>query len=109
MTRAYATTNHERIKKWVEERGAHPAGVTDASKGGVLRIDFNPSDEQVDDAEWDTFLDAFDKRLLAFLYQDEAEKSAPSHFSKFIDRRSTEANDLEQGPEEEVEKEQSTK
>ena len=98
MTRAYATTDHDQIKSWVEKRGGHPAVVADTGKDGVLRIDFDPPDEKLEQIGWDDFFDTFDRKSLAFLYQDKTANGQPSRFSKFIDRSSTEANDLEQAP-----------
>jgi len=96
MTRAYATTDHERIKHWVEQRGGHPAVVADTGEDGVLRIDFDPTDEKLEEVDWDTFFDTFDRKSLAFLYQDKTANGKLSRFSKFIERSSAEANDLEQ-------------
>lgn len=106
MTRAYATIDHQRIKSWVQQRGGHPAVVAETGDNGVLKIDFNPPDEKLAEVDWDTFFETFDRKSLAFLYQDKTASGEPSHFSKFIDRSSTEANDLEQGPEEDVEQAQ---
>ncbi|HEX2583901.1 MAG TPA: hypothetical protein VHL14_02125 [Steroidobacteraceae bacterium] len=106
MTRAYATIDHQRIKSWVQQRGGHPAVVAETGDNGVLKIDFNPPDEKLAEVDWDTFFETFDRKSLAFLYQDKTASGEPSRFSKFIDRSSTEANDLEQGPEEDVEEAQ---
>jgi len=103
MTRAYATTDHERIRSWVEQRGGHPAVVAENGDNGILRIDFDPPDEKLAEVDWDTFFQTFDRKSLAFLYQDLTAAGQPSRFSKFIDRNSTEANDLDQGPEAEKE------
>ena len=100
MTRAYATTDHELIKSWVEQRGGHPAIVADTGANGILRIDFDPPSDKLEEIDWDTFFDTFDRKSLAFLYQDKTAAGEPSRFSKFIDRNSTEANDLDAGPEE---------
>lgn len=93
MTRAHATTDHERIKNWVEKRGGHPA-IAATGKDGVLRIDFDPPDEKLASIDWETFFDTFDRKSLAFLYQDKTSSGDLSRFSKFIERSSTEAADL---------------
>lgn len=45
MASATTTTNHDEIRKWAEERGGHPAIVSDTDdngrEGAILRIDFN--------------------------------------------------------------------
>src|SRR5690348_8968495 len=102
MTRAYATTDHARIKKWVEKRGGHPAVVTAAGENKVLRIDFEPHDRTLNQIDWNTFFDAFDRKALAFLYQDNTGDGKLSRFNKFIERSSTEATDLDEAPEEET-------
>ena len=43
MAEAKTTTDHTKIKKWVEDRGGHPArvrGTGDKDGGGLLRIDY---------------------------------------------------------------------
>jgi len=94
MTRAHTTTNHERIRKWVESRGGHPASVAATGDHGLLRIDFDPSEESLKETDWETFFDTFEHKQLAFLYQDKTADGKPSRFNKFIDRTSTEASDL---------------
>ena len=89
------TTDHDQIRKWVEERGGWPASVKGTGKGGkpgVLRIDF-PGYSGTDTLErisWEEFFDAFEKNNLAFLYQDEVSSGKQSRFSKLIDRDSAE-------------------
>ena len=68
------TTDHEEIRRWVEERGGRPAlapGFQDQPLG--LRIEF-PEDRE--DGElllisWDEFFAKFDEANLVFLYRDE--------------------------------------
>ena len=86
MASANATTNHEEIRKWVEERGGHPAHVkrTGArSDPGVLRIDYPgySGGKTLERISWDKWFRAFDKNNLAFLYQ-----GGKSRFSKLVDR-----------------------
>ncbi len=84
---AKTTTNHGTIRRWVEERGGHPASVKGTGKKndpGVLRIDYPgySGEGELEPISWDRFFDAFDAKRLAFLYQDEKD----SRFSKLIDR-----------------------
>lgn len=94
MTRAHTTTDHQRIRHWVESRGGHPAAVTSTGEHGLLRIDFDPPDDSLEEIDWETFFETFDRKHLAFLYQDVTVDGKPSRFNKFIDRTSTEAVDL---------------
>jgi hypothetical protein len=87
MPSAKATTDHDTIRKWVEQRGGHPAHVKrtgrKAADPGVLRIDYPgfSGEETLEEIEWDDFFKAFDKNKLAFLYQ-----GGRSRFSKLVDR-----------------------
>jgi hypothetical protein len=87
MAEAKTTTDHNEIRRWVEERGGHPArvrGTGDKDGGGLLRIDYPgySGEKELQEISWSEFFDAFDKNDLAFLYQ--AEKD--SRFSKLINR-----------------------
>lgn len=86
------TTDHETIKKWVEERGGKPAtvrGTGGPEEAGILRIDFpgygdEPSLEEI---TWEEFFKKFEENQLAFLYQDEVKDGETSRFFKFVRRR----------------------
>jgi hypothetical protein len=82
MASAKSTTNHEKIRQWVEERGGSPARVKGTE---VLRIDYPgfSGEETLEHIDWDEWLDAFDENNLAFLFQDEGD----SRFSKLVQRR----------------------
>lgn len=108
MTRAHVTIDHARIKTWTEMRGGHPAVVADIGEQGVLRIDFDPPDRKLEQVDWDTFFDTFERRSLAFLYQDKTTNGQLSRFSKFIERYSREAADLSQVPDEEPDENRQT-
>jgi hypothetical protein len=86
MAQASKTTDHDKIRKWVEERGGRPtrvAGTDDDSGGGILRIDFGKPEDSLEEISWDEFFDTFEDRDLAFLYQDEKK----SRFFKFVRRQ----------------------
>ena len=58
------TTDHEEIRRWVEERGGVPATVKDTGDGGdpgVLRIDFPGygDDDALEQISWDDWFDKF--------------------------------------------------
>ena len=90
MADSKTTTNHEEIRRWVEERGGHPARVKDTE---VLRIDYPgfSGEESLEEVTWEEFFDGFEKNKLAFLYQDTLESGETSRFSKLIDRNSSQA------------------
>lgn len=78
-----STTNHEVIRKWVEDRGGKPAVVEDTS---ILRIDFGGSDDNLKEISWDEFFENFDKNNLSFLYQEKTSDGSTSRFFKFVAR-----------------------
>jgi hypothetical protein len=85
MAEATKTTDHDEIRRWVEERGGRPAHVTETAEGddaGILRIDFADPDERLSEMSWDEWFEAFDENGLAFLYQDDGE----SRFNKLVAR-----------------------
>ena len=85
MAEAKTTTDHDEIRRWVEERGGRPSHVTETGSSGdpgVLRIDFGDQDEGLEEISWDDWFRAFEENELAFLYQDEGE----SRFNKLVSR-----------------------
>ncbi len=85
------TTDHEEIRRWVEDRGGFPAtveGTGDEEDPGLLRIDFPgySGQQSLRRISWEEFFDKFDEKALAFLYQDETSKGETSRFSKFVRR-----------------------
>jgi hypothetical protein len=85
------TTDHDEIRRWVEERGGRPAAVKDTGDDGdpgILRIDYpgRGDDESLEPIDWDTFFEHFEKNKLAFLYQKETKEGSESRFSKFVRR-----------------------
>lgn len=92
-SKAKSTTDHERIKQWVEERGGHPAvvkGTADERSVGVLRIDFPgySGEETLEKITWEEFFRGFEENNLAFLYQEETKDGEDSRFSKLLNRES---------------------
>ena len=79
------TTNHDEIKRWVEERGGHPAEVKGTE---LLRIDYPgfSGEESLEEITWEEFFDAFEENNLAFLYQEKTKDGGESRFSKLIER-----------------------
>ena len=85
------TTDHDEIRKWVEERGGRPARVKDTgSEGdpGVLRIDYPgfSGEDSLEEISWEDWFDALEEHDLAFLYQEETKEGVESRFSELISR-----------------------
>jgi hypothetical protein len=89
MAESKTTTNHDEIRRWVEDRGGRPAAVRDTGgdgDAGILRIDFGDQEEGLEEISWDDFFKTFDESNLAFLFQDTTEGGAQSRFNKFVSR-----------------------
>ena len=81
--RSLATTHHEVIKQWAEDRGGTPATVEGTEHGdhlGVLRFDFGGESENLRHVSWDEWFDTFDARRLNFIYQEETSDGTQSNF-----------------------------
>jgi Rho termination factor, N-terminal domain len=83
--RSLATTNHDVIRRWAEERDAVPATVAGTEHGdhlGVLRFDFgsNGRDDRLRQVSWEEWFATFDARRLNFLYQQERSDGRQSNF-----------------------------
>lgn len=85
VTQARTTTDHDEIRRWAEERGGRPSIVRTDGEGGILRIDFQEPDENLEPISWDEFFRIFEDRNLAFLYQEEL-SGQKSRFNKLVDR-----------------------
>ena len=85
---ATTTKSHDDIRKWIEDRGGHPAMVADTERngrpGGVLRVDFDEpggnDDVGLHRVSWEEFFKVFDDNDLAFLRVDNDD----SRFNKFV-------------------------
>ncbi len=91
--KAKTTTDHTRIREWVEERGGRPAHVKrteDGADPGVLRIDFPgySGGESLEPISWEEWFEWFEKNELAFVYQDETADGGESRFNKLVSRDS---------------------
>jgi hypothetical protein len=88
---SHTTTDHEEIRRWVEDHEGKPVIVkgTEAEDGsGVLRIDF-PGGAEADEfqeVDWDQWFEVFDDRDLAFLYQEHKASGEDSTFFKLVSR-----------------------
>lgn len=81
--RSLATTHHEVIRQWAEERGGVPAtvqGTEHEDHLGVLRFDFGGESENLRHVSWDEWFETFDDRRLNFIYQEQRSDGAQSNF-----------------------------
>jgi hypothetical protein len=82
------TTDPGEIRRWAEERGGRPARV----KGtGILRIQFDESDDDLEPISWEEFFDEFERNGLALLYQERKANGELSTFQKFVSREAVQA------------------
>ena len=84
---AQGTTDHETIRRWVEERGGRPArvkGTEGRDDPGLLRIDYPgfSGEDTLEEISWDEWFKGFEQHKLAFLHETEKD----SRFSKLISR-----------------------
>ena len=89
MSDSQMTTDHKTIRRWVEERKGRPATVKATEEdghAGILRIDFAPKDEGLEEIGWEDFFRKFDESRLAFLHQDRTKDGELSRFHKFVRR-----------------------
>jgi hypothetical protein len=85
------TTDHDQIRSWAEERGAHPACVRGTGRRGdtgMIRLDFPgySGGESLEEISWDEFFEKFDEQGLALVYQDKTARGQKSNFNKLISR-----------------------
>lgn len=86
------TTDHDKIRRWAEERGGHPAEVKRTSgrgRTGILRIDFPgySGGKSLEEISWDQFFEKFDDSNLAMVYQEHTAEGEQSNFNKLVKRR----------------------
>jgi hypothetical protein len=89
------TTDHDEIRRWVEEHGGRPAAVRGTGDGddpGVLRIDFpgGAGEEELEPISWDQWFEKFDESGLALLYQEHKSNGEDSTFFKLVSRERAE-------------------
>ena len=85
------TTDHDEIRRWVEERGGKPARVRGTGSGegdGILRIDFpgGAGEDELEPISWDEWFRIFEEKNLAFVYQERKADGEPSTFFKLVRR-----------------------
>src|ERR671925_266777 len=95
---SHTTTDHNIIRKWVEERRGRPSTVKRTGSreaAGILRIDCPgySGEESLEEISWEEFFDKFDHKKLAFLYQEKTGGGEHSRFCKFVSRGSAEGRE----------------
>lgn len=84
------TTNHDYIRRWVEERDGKPAQVkgTGSDEAGILRIDFPGygGEGSLEHIGWEDFFEKFEASRLALLYQETTDAGERSNFNKLVRR-----------------------
>jgi hypothetical protein len=91
-SKSKTTTDHDEIRRWVEEHDGVPARVRgtedDDDDPGVLRIDFpgGAGEDSLEHISWEEWFDKFEKSRLAFLYQEEKASGEDSTFFKLVSR-----------------------
>jgi hypothetical protein len=81
--RSLATTHHEVIRQWADERDGTPAtvpGTEHEGHLGVLRFDFGDDTEGLEHVGWDEWFETFDARGLNFIYQETRSDGSQSNF-----------------------------
>jgi hypothetical protein len=84
-----ATTSHEVIEAWADDRGGRPAVATRGPGGEprVLRIKFDEGSDSLEIVEWDEWFEPFDGRDLVFVYQDRRRDGRQSNFFRLDNPR----------------------
>lgn len=92
---AHPLTDHEEIRRWAEDRGAHPACVRGTGGNndiGMIRLDFPgySGEESLEQISWDDWFEKFDERNLALIVQDKTSGGQKSNFNKLVSREGQE-------------------
>ena len=91
---SHLTTDHDKIRAWVEERNGRPAAVkaTESEDDpGILRIDFPgySGEGTLEPISWEEFFKKFEEEGLAFLFQERTADGKKSNFNKIVSRENT--------------------
>lgn len=91
----HTTTDHDFIRRWVEERGGWPARVAGTESGGddagLIRVDFPgySGEGSLERIEWEEWFQKFDESDLAFLHRDMSHgRGDLDRFNKLVKRDS---------------------
>jgi hypothetical protein len=95
--KATATTDHDEIRRWAEERGATPACVRSTGNRndvGIIRLDFPgySGEQSLEPIDWNTWFQKFDEQGLALLHQETTANGQTSNFNKLVSRETAESS-----------------
>jgi hypothetical protein len=95
--KATATTDHDEIRRWAEERGGTPACVRNTGERndvGIIRLDFPgySGEQSLEPIDWNTWFQKFDEQGVALLHQETTANGQKSNFNKLISRETTESS-----------------
>lgn len=90
-TETRTTTDHDEIRRWVEQHHGRPARVRGTGSGGdagVLRIDFpgGAGEDDLEEVSWHDWFAKFEDSELALLYQEQKAAGGDSTFNKLVER-----------------------
>ena len=93
-----ATTDHDEIRRWAEERGATPACIRntgDRNDVGIIRLDFPgySGEQSLEPIDWNTWFQKFDEQGLALLHQKATANGQKSNFNKLISCETDESDE----------------
>lgn len=96
-TAGKATTDHDTIRRWAEERSGQPArvrGTGDEDDPGLIRIDFPgySGEGKLEPITWDEWFRKFEERELALVFQETTAEGETSNFNKLVSRDSVETS-----------------
>jgi hypothetical protein len=96
MASAQPVTDHQKIRRWAEARGAKPAcvrGTGGKADPGMIRLDFPgfSGSDSLQEISWDEWFKAFDDNNLALLIQEETASGEKSNFNKLVSRETADA------------------
>ncbi len=81
---ALVTRDHDVIRNWAEDRNAKPATISTTRRGkflGVLRFNFPGFESKnLENVTWEEWLQTFDNRDLAFIFQEHLKSGKQSNF-----------------------------
>ena len=85
------TTDHNEIRKWAEDRGAHPArvkGTGSVTDAGIIRLDFPgwSGERSLEPIAWEEFFEKFDRQGLALVYEETSASGEQSNYNKLVKR-----------------------
>jgi hypothetical protein len=84
MSATMRITDHQQIRRWVEDHDGRPAcvqGAADCCEPSMLRLDFDDPGEPLEPISWDQWFDCFDHGDLALVCGESSRfnKLAPRH------------------------------